>query len=129
MMTVPDCIVTGTNKLGHGHGEAKLYIASKDEMRAFYGGEKFKAKCFLLKSDLLAYMQAIKNIKQSIIINLLRQAVVLFPMMFILSGAFGITGVWIAFPIAEIATCIYSFFVFRKKSESLSSREIQGELK
>ena len=61
MMTVPDCIVTGTNKLGHGHGEAKLYIASKDEMRAFYGGEKFNAKCFLLKSDLLAYMQAIKN--------------------------------------------------------------------
>lgn len=61
MMTVPDCIVTGTNKLGHGHGEAKLYIASKDDMRAFYGGEKFKAKCFLLKSDLLAYMQAIKN--------------------------------------------------------------------
>ncbi len=61
MMTVPDCMVTGTNKLGHGHGEAKLYIASKDEMRAFYGGEKFKAKCFLLKSDLLAYMQAIKN--------------------------------------------------------------------
>ncbi len=61
MMTVPDCIVTGTNKLGHGHGEAKFYIASKDEMRAFYGGEKFKAKCFMLKSDLLAYMQAIKN--------------------------------------------------------------------
>lgn len=61
MMTVPDCIVTGTNKLGHGHGEAKLYIASKDEMRAFYGGEKFNAKCFLLKSDLLAYMQSIKN--------------------------------------------------------------------
>lgn len=61
MMTVPDCIVTSTNKLGHGHGEAKFYIASKDEMRSFYGGEKFKAKCFMLKTDLLAYMQAIKN--------------------------------------------------------------------
>lgn len=61
MMTVPDCIVTGTNKLGHGHGEAKFYIASKGEMRDFYGGEKFKAKCFMLKSDLLAYMEAIKN--------------------------------------------------------------------
>lgn len=61
MMTVPDCIVTSTNKLGHGHGEAKFYIASKDEMRGFYGGEKFKAKCFMLKTDLLAYMQAIKN--------------------------------------------------------------------
>lgn len=61
MMTVPDCIVTGTNKLGRGHGEAKFYISSKDEMRAFYGGEGFKVKCFMLKADLLAYMQAIKN--------------------------------------------------------------------
>jgi hypothetical protein len=61
MMTVPDCIVTRTNKLGHGHGESKFYIASKGEMRDFYGGEKFRAKCFMLKTDLLAYMQAIKN--------------------------------------------------------------------
>lgn len=61
MMTVPDCIVANPNKIGHGHGEAKFYIAPKDEMRNFYGGEKFKAKCFLLKSDLLAYMQAVKN--------------------------------------------------------------------
>lgn len=61
MMTVPDCIVTNSNKLGHGHGEAKFYIASKNEMREFYGGEKFKVKCFMLKTDLLAYMQAIKN--------------------------------------------------------------------
>lgn len=30
-------------------------------MRDFYGGEKFRAKCFMLKTDLLAYMQAIKN--------------------------------------------------------------------
>ncbi len=61
MMTVPDCVVVGSNKLGHGHGEAKFYIASKDEMYSFYGGEKFKAKCFMLKSDLVAYMNAIKN--------------------------------------------------------------------
>lgn len=61
MMTVPDCIVTSSNKLGHGHGEAKFYIASKEEMYDFYGKEKFSAKCFMLKSDLLAYLQAIKN--------------------------------------------------------------------
>lgn len=61
MMTVPDCIVTRANKLGQGHGESKFYISSKDEMREFYGGEKFKAKCFMLKKDLLAYMYAIKN--------------------------------------------------------------------
>ncbi len=61
MMTVPDCVVVSTNKLGYGHGEAKFYIAPKDKMYNFYGGEKFKVKCFMLKSDLLAYMQAIKN--------------------------------------------------------------------
>ena len=65
------------------------------------------------------YMQAVKNIKQSIIINLLRQAIVLLPVMFILSNVFGIYGVWVAYPIAEIVTCIYSFFVFRKKSAEL----------
>lgn len=61
MMTVPDCIVTSSNKLGQGHGEAKFYVASKDEMRAFYGDEKFEARCFMLKKDLIAYMAAIKN--------------------------------------------------------------------
>lgn len=61
MMTVPDCVVVGSNKLGHGHGEAKFYIASKTEMYDFYGGEKFKAKCFMLKADLVAYLLAIKN--------------------------------------------------------------------
>lgn len=61
MMTVPDCVVAGSNKIGKGHGEAKFYIASKPEMYAFYGGEKFKARCFMLKSDLIAYMEAIKN--------------------------------------------------------------------
>lgn len=61
MMTVPDCVVVGSNKLGHGHGEAKFYIASKDEMYSFYGQKRFTAQCFLLKVDLLAYMFAIKN--------------------------------------------------------------------
>lgn len=61
MMTVPDCVVVSSNKLGTGHGEAKLYISSKDDMYNFYGSEKFKAKCFMLKTDLIAYMNAIKN--------------------------------------------------------------------
>ena len=59
-MTVPDCLVAAKNKLGKGHGEAKLYVASKDVMRAFYGKEGFAAKCFLLKDDLKQYMNAIK---------------------------------------------------------------------
>lgn len=60
-MTVPDCLVVNKNKLGSGHGEAKLYVASKDTMRAFYGSEGFTANCFLLKEDLKQYMNAIKT--------------------------------------------------------------------
>jgi hypothetical protein len=59
-MTVPDCLVATKNKLGKGHGEAKLYVASKDVMRSFYGKEGFVARCFLLKEDLKQYMNAIK---------------------------------------------------------------------
>lgn len=61
MMTVPDCLVVSSNKLGGGHGEAKFYIASKEDMYSFYGQAGFEVKCFLLKKDLLSYMVAIKN--------------------------------------------------------------------
>lgn len=60
-MTVPDCLVVNKNKLGTGHGEAKLYVASKDTMHAFYGDEGFTANCFLLKEDLRQYMMSIQT--------------------------------------------------------------------
>lgn len=60
-ITVPDCIVVSKNKLGRGHGEAKLYFGSKTEMRSFYGGEGFNAKCFILKEDLIKFMEAMKG--------------------------------------------------------------------
>lgn len=61
MMTVPDCVVVRSNKIGTGNGEAKLYVASKEAMYEFYGNEGFIANCFMLKKDLISYMYAIKN--------------------------------------------------------------------
>lgn len=58
-VTVPDCFVMRGSKIGKGNGEAKLYIASKTIMYPFFGNEGFVAKCFLLKSDLLSYMNAL----------------------------------------------------------------------
>lgn len=60
VITVPDCFVVNKNQLGTGHGEAKLYIGSKESMRAFFGNEGFSAKCFMLKKDLLDYLTAVK---------------------------------------------------------------------
>lgn len=58
-ITVPDCFVKRGSKIGEGNGEAKLYIASKAVMYPFFGAENFTAKCFLLKSDLISYMNAL----------------------------------------------------------------------
>ena len=52
MMTVPDCIVVQSNKIGKGHGEAKFYISSKKDMYDFYCIAGFRAHCFMLKKDL-----------------------------------------------------------------------------
>lgn len=60
-VSVPDCFVVSANKLGHGHGEAKLYMGSKEMMKNFFGGNGFKADCFLLKKDLLTFLKAIKK--------------------------------------------------------------------
>ena len=51
--------ITVPSKIGGGNGEAKLYIASKAIMYPFFGNQGFVAKCFLLKSDLLSYMNAL----------------------------------------------------------------------
>ncbi len=60
-ITVPDCFVKSGSKIGGGNGEAKLYIASKDVMYPFFGKAGFAAKCFLLKSDLVSYMNALHS--------------------------------------------------------------------
>lgn len=64
-ITIPDSFVLPENKTGKGNGEAKLYMGSKDTMRIFYAGnrfsEGFKVTCFVLKKDLLLYMNAIEH--------------------------------------------------------------------
>lgn len=60
-ITVADSWVMPKNKLGGGNGEAKLYFGSRDKMESFFGEIGFTATCFVLRRDLLAYMQAIKS--------------------------------------------------------------------
>lgn len=64
-ITVPDSWVFNDNKTGKGHGEAKLYMGSKDNMRHFYTGDANKAgfvvECFVLKRDLLKLLNTIHH--------------------------------------------------------------------
>lgn len=59
-ITIPDCWVTGKNKIGSGHGEAKLYIASKEKLDELFCVNSENIRCFLVKSDLIDYMYAVE---------------------------------------------------------------------
>lgn len=60
-ITVADSWVVPKNKLGEGNGEAKLYFGNRVNMETFFGEVGFVATCFILKQDLLAYMDSIKT--------------------------------------------------------------------
>ena len=52
------------------------------------------------------YAQATNKLIKSVVIQLLRQAVLLLPVMGLLNAVLHISGIWIAFPVTEIAVCV-----------------------
>lgn len=60
-LTIADSFIVNQNKIGSGNGEAKLYVGQENEdTRKFFGKQGFTAKCFLLKKDLLKYLDETK---------------------------------------------------------------------
>ena len=61
-LTVADSFVVKQNKIGSGNGEAKLYVGQDNPFtRNFFGARPFANNCFLLKKDLLKYLQDTKQ--------------------------------------------------------------------
>lgn len=60
-ITIADSFVVRQNKIGTGNGEAKLYIGNDNkEIRDFFGNGGFIISCFLLKEDLIKYLDETK---------------------------------------------------------------------
>lgn len=60
-ITIADSFVVRQNKIGGGNGEAKLYVGNDNkEIRNFFGTRGFTIPCFLLKDDLLKYLDETK---------------------------------------------------------------------
>lgn len=60
-ITIPDCFVLGSNKIGTGNGEAKMYLGNQSEENTnFFGEAGFELDCFLLKEDLIKYLEEVK---------------------------------------------------------------------
>jgi len=61
-VTIADSFVIRQNKIGGGNGEAKLYVGNDNiETRNFFGYEGFKIQCYLLKTDLINYLNETKE--------------------------------------------------------------------
>ena len=61
-----------------------------------------------------SYMQSVGKIRYSIFINLMRQLIALLACMWAFTRIIGMTGVWVAFPVAEVITCICCLIILKK---------------
>ena len=95
----------------------KIFMAS-DEMMSFgIPALRIMATSYVfngIATMVASYMQSTRKVKYSIIINLLRQLVVLLPAMWLLTKVMGMSGIWFAFIVAEVITCLYSFYVYKR---------------
>lgn len=61
-ISIADSFVLPQNKIGDGNGEAKLYIGQRgDFLESFFGDNGFSCNCFLLKEDLINYIEEIRK--------------------------------------------------------------------
>lgn len=97
----------------------KIFMAS-DQMISFgVPALRIMATSYIfngISTMIASYMQSTANIKYSLIINLLRQLVLLLPMMWILTRLFQMNGVWYSFIITELITCLYAYITYKRNS-------------
>lgn len=67
------------------------------------------------------YIQSIGKAKVAIILSLLRQCILLIPLMIILPKYLGLNGVWFSQPLADTTTIIITAFVLIKEVRSYAS--------
>lgn len=72
-----------------------------------------------------AYYQAIGKALPALFLSLLKQGIFLIPLILILPRYFGLSGIWFAFPIADVCTAIINFFFLRKAYSELNTSSNQ----
>jgi putative MATE family efflux protein len=62
-----------------------------------------------------AYFQAAGNAKKALLLTLSKQGFFLIPLVLILPNFFGVFGVWVAFPIADVLSTLLTGYFLRKE--------------
>lgn len=69
------------------------------------------------------YFQAVGKAGYAIVFNLLRQIILLIPLIYILPKFWGLTGIWLAGPISDVGAALLTGIFMIRELRSLSSRE------
>ena len=72
------------------------------------------------------YIQSIGNAKQAMFLSLLRQVILLVPMMLILPKFLGLNGVWFSQPTADVISFIVTFIVVRREVKSHKNEDMDS---
>lgn len=96
------------------NGDADLVSISVDGIR------KYLSMMPLIGVSMIGsnYFQAIGKAKQAMFLSLLRQVILLVPMMLILPRILGLNGVWFAQPIADVISFIVTFVLLFREVKS-----------
>lgn len=114
-------VIYAVSLVGAG-GMASLFNSSGDEtlqnmaqtgIRIYFAGFIMAG----INITAAAYFGAIGNAGRSVLIGSLRAFAVIIPAAFIMSWLFGITGLWLTFPVAEAIVCIVSIYLNIKSSK------------
>jgi putative MATE family efflux protein len=69
------------------------------------------------------YFQAVGKPKQSLILSLSRQLLILIPLVLVLPGIFGLTGIWLAGPVADaVSSVLTGVLLFRELRQQRRGR-------
>ncbi|MDX1651987.1 MAG: MATE family efflux transporter [Brumimicrobium sp.] len=73
-----------------------------------------------------AYFQAIGKAIPALILALTKQGIFLIPLVLIMPVYFGIEGIWISFPIADVGAALVSFIYYKATKTKYPSKKIKA---
>ena len=100
-------------------GILKIFMASDAMIELGVPALRIMATSYIFNgfaTMVASYMQSVGKIRYSIFINLMRQLIALLACMWAFTRIIGMTGVWLAFLVAEVLTCICCIIILKKNS-------------
>jgi len=70
-----------------------------------------------------SFFASINEAKESFIISIIRGLIVVIPLILLLSRLFGMTGVWITIPLAEVSTLLISIMLYLKYTQGVKEEK------